>query len=90
MKLLTDRANSLGTGIFFTFYGMLAIDLLTCEKLLPPKTKVQNKLIQARPKFYRLSDNPIDSLKIVDCSLLTRRVLVAEPNHQYLQLSLET
>ena len=36
-----------------------------------------------------LSDNPNVSLKTVDCSLFTRRVLVAEPNHKYLQFNLE-
>ena len=29
------------------------------------------------------------SLKIVDCSLFTRRILVAEPNNQYMQWNLE-
>ena len=36
-----------------------------------------------------LPDNPNVSLKIVDCLLFTRRILVAEPNHQYLQCNLE-
>ena len=36
-----------------------------------------------------LSDNANVSLKIVDCSLFTRKILVAEPNHQYLQRNLE-
>ena len=36
-----------------------------------------------------LSDDPNDSLKIVDCSLFTKRVLLAEPNHQYLLWNLE-
>ena len=36
-----------------------------------------------------LSDNPNVSLKIFDCSLFTRRILVAEPNHQYLHRNLE-
>ena len=36
-----------------------------------------------------LSDNPNVSLKIVDCSLFTRKILVAEPNLQYLQWNLE-
>ena len=31
-----------------------------------------------------LSDYPIASLKIVDCSLFTRKMLVAELNIQYL------
>ena len=89
MYPFTDRANSLGTGITFSLYGRLAIDLFTCEKLLLPNTKVRIKLIRARPNFYMLSDNPNVSLKIVDCSLFTRRILVAEPNHQYLQWNLE-
>ena len=89
MHPLTDRANSLGTGITVSLYGRLAIDLFTCEKLLLPNTKARIKLIRARPNFYMLSDNPNVSLKIVDCSLFTRRVLVAEPNHQYLQWNLE-
>ena len=84
-----DRANSLGSEISFSLYGRIAIDLFTCEKLLPTKTKVRIKLIRARPNFYMLSDNPSVSLKIVDCSLFTRRILVAEPNHQYLQWNLE-
>ena len=79
----------MGTGITFSLYGRLAIDLFTCEKLLLPNTKVRIKLIRARPNFYMLSDNPNVSLKIVDCSLFTRRVLVAEPIHQYLQWNLE-
>ena len=37
-----------------------------------------------------VSDNPNVSLKIVDCSLFTRRILAAEPNHQNLQWNLET
>ena len=36
-----------------------------------------------------LSDNPNVSQKIVDCSLFTRRILLAEPKHQYLQWNLE-
>ena len=36
-----------------------------------------------------LSDNPNVSLKIVDCSQFTRRILLAEPNHQFLQWNLE-
>ena len=90
MHPFTDRANSLETGITFSLYGRrLVIDWFTCEKLLLPNTKVRIKLIRARPNFYMLSDNPNVSLKIVDCSLFTRRVLVAEPNHHNLQWNLE-
>ena len=89
MYPFTDRANSLGSGITFSLYGSLAIDLFTCEKLLLPKTEVRIKLIRARPKFYMLSDNPNVGLIIVDSLLFTRRVSVVEPNHQYLQCNLE-
>ena len=41
MYSFTDRANCLGSGITFSLYGRLAIDLFTCEKLLPSKTKVR-------------------------------------------------
>ena len=37
MHPFTDRAKSVGTGITFSLYGRLAIDLFTCEKLLLPK-----------------------------------------------------
>ena len=36
-----------------------------------------------------LPDNPNVSLKNVECSLFTRRILVAQPNHQYLLWNLE-
>ena len=89
MHPFTDRANSLGTGITFSLYERLVIDLFTCKKLLLPNTKVRIKLLPARPIFYMLSDNPNVSLKIVNFSLFTRRILVAEPNHQYLPWNLE-
>ena len=82
MNPFTDKANSLGSGITFSLYGRLVIDLFTCEKILLPKTIVRNKLIQATPNLFTCSlitDNPNVSLKIVDCSLFTRRILLAEP-----------
>ena len=85
----TDRANYLGSGITFSLCGRLAIDLFICEKLLLPKTKDRNKLNRARPNFYLLSDNPKLNLKIVNFSLFTRRNLVADSNHQYLQWNVE-
>ena len=73
MYPFTDRANSLGSEMTFSIYGRLAIDLFTCEKLILPKTKNRIKLIRARPNFHMLSDNPNVSLKIVDCSLFTKK-----------------
>ena len=81
--------QNLGTRITFSLPGSLAIDCFTCEKVFLSKNEVRNKLIRARPSFYMLSDNPNVSLKIADCSLLTRRKLGAEPNHQSLQWNFE-
>ena len=89
MHPFTVRANSFGTGITFSLYGRLAIDLFTCKKLLPQNTKVQIKLIRARLYLYQLSYNPNVSLKVVDCSLFTTGILLAEPNHQNLQWNVE-
>ena len=43
MYPFTDRANALRAGTTFSLYGRLAIDLFTCEKLLLPKTKLQEE-----------------------------------------------
>ena len=87
----TDRANSLGTGITFSLYRRLAIDLFSCEKLLNccyQTPKLELNLFEL-DLFYKLHDKTNFSLKIVDCSLFTRRILVAEPDHQNLQWNLE-
>ena len=57
--------------------------------MLVTKSKVRIKLTRARSNFFMLPDNPNVSLKIVDCSFFTIRLLVAEPNHQNLQWNLE-
>ena len=64
------------------YYGNLAIDLFQCEKLLLPNTKFRLKLIRARTNFYMISYNPHVSLKVLDCSLFTRGVVVNEVYHQ--------
>ena len=63
--------------------GLPLIYLLA--KLFLLRTKVQIKLIRARANFYMFSDYPNVSLKIVVCSMFTRRISFSEPNHQYLQ-----
>ena len=69
-------------------YGKLAIDLLQCEKLLLSITKVRLKLIRAPTNFYMKSNNPHVSLKVLDCSLFTRRVVVNEVYHQTIKYQL--
>ena len=64
------------------------MDLFTCQKLLRPRTKDRIELIRARPNFYMLSDNSNVSMKIVDFSLLTRRIKVIESYQQYMQWNL--
>ena len=71
-----------------TYYGKLAIDLFQCEKLLLPNTKIRLKLIRARPNFYMISYNPHVSLKVLDCSLFTRRVVLNEVNHKTIKYQL--
>ena len=61
--------------------GGLPSIFFTCEKSLLPKTKVRTKLFRARLGFYTLSENLTDNMKIVDCSLFTRRISFAELNH---------
>ena len=51
-------------------------------------TKVRLKLIRARPNFYMISYNPHVSLKVLVCSLFTRRVLVNEVYHQTIKYQL--
>ena len=66
----------------FMLYGKLGIDFLTTSELLYPNLKVRIRLIRARPNFYMISENPIGSLGIVDCSLYTWRVMLKEEYHK--------
>ena len=71
-----------------TYYGKLAFDLFQCEDLLLPNTKVRLKLIRARHNLYMISYNPHVSLKVLDCSLFTRGVVVNEVYHQTIKYQL--
>ena len=44
--------------------------------------KVRLRLIRAIPKFHMISDNPNVSLRIVDCSLYTRRIVLKDEYHK--------
>ena len=71
-----------------TYYGNLAIDLFQCEKLLLPSTKVRLKLIRARSNFYIISYHLHVSVKILTCSLFTRRVVVNGVYHKTIKYQL--
>ena len=66
----------------FTLYGKWGVDFFTTSELLYPNMKVRIRLIRARPNFYMISDNPNVSLRIVDCSLYTRRIGLEEDYHK--------
>ena len=83
-----DREEELLLKNGTTYYDKLAIDLFQCEKLLLPNTKVRLKLIRAGPNFYMITYNPHVSLKVLDCSLFTRRVVVNEVYHQTIKYQL--
>ena len=44
--------------------------------------KIRLRLTRARPHFYTISDNPNVSLRIVDCSLYTRRIALKDDYHK--------
>ena len=63
-------------------YGKRGINFRTTSELLSPNMKVRIRLIRARPNFYMISENPNVSLRIVDCPLYTRRVMLKEDYHK--------
>ena len=66
----------------FMLYGKLGLDFFTNSELLYPIMKVRIRLNRARPNFYMVSENPIVSLGIVDCSLYTWQVMLKEDYHK--------
>ena len=78
----TRRMKLLSKSDGFMFYGKLGIDFFSTSELLYPNMKIRLRLIRARPKFYMISDNPIVSLGIVDCSLYTRRIALRDDFHK--------
>ena len=71
-----DREEELLLKNGSTYCGKLAVDLFQCQKLLLPNTKTTLKLIRARPNSYMISYNPHVSLKLLDGSFFTQRVIV--------------
>ena len=62
----------------FMLYGKLGVDFFSTSKLPYPNMKMRLRLIRSRPNFYMISDNPIFSLAIVDCSLYRRRIALKD------------
>ena len=78
----TRRMKLLSRPDGFMLYGKLGIDFFSTSELLYPKMKIRLRLIRARPNFYMISDNPNISLRIVDCSLYTRRIALKDDYHK--------
>ena len=78
----TKRMKLLSRPDGFMLYGKLGIDFVSTPELLYPNMKIRLRLIRARPNFYMISDNPNVSLRIVDCSLYTRRNALKDDYHK--------
>ena len=79
---LTRRMKLLSRPDGFMLYGKLGIDFFSTSELLYPNMKIRLRLIRARPNFYMISDNPNVSLRILDCSLYTRRIALKDDYHK--------
>ena len=66
----------------FLLYGILGFDFLSASEVLYPNIKIRLRLITARHNFYMISNNPIVSPGIVDCSLYTRRNALKDDCHK--------
>ena len=66
----------------FSLYGKLGVEFFSTYDLLCLNMKISVQIIRARPNFHLITDNPIFSLGIVDCSLHTRRIAIKEDYHK--------
>ena len=66
----------------FILYGEVRVDFFSISVLLYPNMKIRLRLIRARSSFYMIDDNLNVSLRIVDCSLFTRRVTLKNDYHK--------
>ena len=63
-------------------YGKLRVDFSCTSKLLYPNMKSRRRIIRARRHFYMNSNNPNNSLGIVDCPLYSRRIAFKHHYHK--------
>ena len=81
-SFFTRRMKMLSRPDGFMLYGKLGVDFFTTSELLYPNMRISLRLIRTRPNFYMISDNPNDSLGIVDCSLYTRCIALKDDYHK--------
>ena len=78
----TRRKKMLSRPDGFMLYGKLGVNLFNTSDLLYPSMKIRLHLIGTTPCFYMISHNPNVGLRIVDCSLYTRRFVLMDDAHQ--------
>ena len=78
----TRRMKILSRPDGFMLYGELRIDFFSTSDLLYPIMKIRLRLIRAGPNVYMISDSPIVSPGVVDCSLYTRRIALKDDYHK--------
>ena len=78
----TKRMKMLSRPDGSKLYGKLGVDFFSTSELLYPNMKFGLRLIWARPNFYMISDNANVSLRIVLCSLYTRRIALKDDYHK--------
>ena len=71
------------------FYGKLAIDIFTCDKLLLPSVKIRLRFVRSRPNFYIINQNKKFSCSILQASLFTRQVVIEDRIFKDLHSSLQ-
>ena len=74
----TKRMKMLSRPDNFMLYGKLGVAFSPNSEWLYPNMVSRLQLMRARPNFYRISDNTNASLRIVDCSLYTRRIALTD------------
>ena len=78
----TRRMKILSGPDGFMLYGKLCVDFFSTSVLLIPKMEIRLRLIRATSKIYMISDNPIVSLGIADCSFYTRCIVLKDDYHK--------
>ena len=78
----TRRMKLLSKPDGFMLYDKSGVDFFSTSDLLYPDIKIRLRLSRARPNFCMISDNPIVSLGIVDCSFYTRRIALKDDYHK--------
>ena len=78
----TRRMKMLSRPDGFMLHGKLAVDFFSTSELLYPNMKIRLRLIRARHNSYMIGDNANIRLRIVDCSLYTRRIALKGDYHK--------